>query len=59
MVSLLWHVRDARAADNWEEGVRALHRAAVNGRGSVAEVAGLLKKQLDVMSRSLADQPLT
>lgn len=59
MVTLLWKLRNSQAAENWQQGIRALHRSSQKGMQPVQQVAGLLRQQVEAMLRDFQQRPLT
>jgi hypothetical protein len=59
MVSLLLQVRDAAAAQMWNDDLVALHLASTEGIDQVRRKAKDLQRTLIALQESLIDQPLT
>ncbi len=59
MTALLWKLRNPAAADNWQQGVRALHRSSQKGVEPLQKVAGLLHQQVQAMLRDFRQRPMT
>jgi len=59
MATLLWKLRNPGAAENWQQGVRALHRSSQKGVEPVQKVAALLRDQVEAMLRDYRNKPLS